>query len=1147
MDDLHISGAPPARTSTDYAALRETGMQWICQWAPDSWTDHNVHDPGITMLEAGSYAMTELGLRLGLDMADLIESGRAVAPPELEPAHRVLPMGPVHPADLRRVLLDHPLVADARISLPADGEKPLYERVGDPPIGFAPGTPRVRLSGLYDVLVELADPDRELNANTYALQITADAITYDIELALPFRDDPEARPFHAAVTIDSVAMVDTGGAWRLLPEAQSWYGRATMGYTDGGGVPGSIAVWVVLRVVTPLPPAAVVANVLLAARAALESTAADAPVVRFAARVRAASDAIDILRDYLARWRNLGEQAVRIGLARVQEVAVRASLEVTAGIDLERLVAGIFLGIDALLSPQVLHQSLDQRRAEAPDPAVIYDGPLLRRGFLAGDAADDLAPAVVYTSDVLRIVMQRRDAADGGTGADLVAQENPVGRDIVAVTDLTLSNYVNSRVLTDNAEDCLHLVEVQRYRPRLSLAKSRLLTLHNDVPLAYDPARVQALFDQAKQAAADAATGIDTSPVWPVTRGDALPVDDYVPLQNELPALYGVGTASLPDSAPPSRRAAARQLGGYLMLVEQLLGDVAMQLGHVNRFFSGDADVEASWFVRPPFDLPNARQLLARFAPQDDWRAFVDDPANPVLAALRSAAEDHGRLLDRRNRMLDHLLARQGEDAMALAQEVHRWARAELDAASLPPADQDAAIAARREAANARVLRLKSALLRELPDLAAFRLLGHGNPFIGDASFTTVEPVAGGYRWLLSPTGAPLLRAVDPLPSLADAGIAAERAFDQAGRAANFSVVDVGGGVQRLRLVDGSGAGATALAESTEDFATVADANAALPDLAAAFATRRIEDSLSPMERRMAHLAGMRWTLRRPVLTATSVYFETVADPTAPLFGRRWRLRSLPGGAGTVLLTSADRFDAATDPQAIALAEAGMRQALRFGQDEWNYRVVPVGVGTGFDVELRNAAGALVATRGGTPLATRVGAEAALRATVEHLHRQYGAEALYLVEHILLRPRQPTDALLSLPDPTQPDVPTVRERDPYSQRLSLVLPSGLVRDFTLPHATAPTSETTPDRFRDPEFRRHVEGMVQRACPAHLLPTLWWVDRDTAGSASPASFDTFESRYLAWLDSVLIPGATPAVVDAARNALVESMNAIAHEL
>ena len=41
-------------------------------------------------------------------------------------------------------------------------------------------------------------------------------------------------------------------------------------------------------------------------------------------------------------------------------------------------------------------------------------------------------------------------------------------------------------------------------------------------------------------------------------------------------------------------------------------------------------------------------------------------------------------MLDRRNRMLDHLLARQGEDTVAFGQELHRWAQTGACRADLP-------------------------------------------------------------------------------------------------------------------------------------------------------------------------------------------------------------------------------------------------------------------------------------------------------------------------------------------------------------------------------------------------------------------------------------------------------------------------------
>ncbi len=1135
-----ISSAPPARVAMNYSALREGGMELIRKWASESWTDHNIHDPGITILEACSYAMTELGLRVQLDVGDLLRSGEPNGTAALEPAHRVLPVGPVNPQDLRCVLLDHPSVSDAQIFLPADGEVQFYELAGgNPPLTYTPGTPRIRPGGLYEVLVELAD--RELNSNTYSFQVASGGQNYAVDLALPFWDEPEAAPFRRGAVVNTVAMVlDGSDVWRALPESQSYFGKIDVGYTTSAG-PDHVVTWALLRITTVLPqPGPVLPGILGAARTAVESTAPGppaAPAIQFADRARRAAAAVNQLQTYLAGWRNLGEQAVRIGVARVQEIAVRARIEVTGGIDMEKLLAGIFADLDQMLSPRVRFDSLSTRRNTQPDPDRIYDGPLLRNGFLTRDALAASHPAVLFLSDVLRLIMRRRSAV----GSDLVTQENPVGRDIVAVTDLALTNFVNNRPITSDAEDCLKLVEIERYRPRLSVAKSRIVLVRNDSEVSFDIGRVERLVADLLAQVDNGSRTEDTSPVWPVKRGDLLPVGDYTPLQEELPAIYGVGHSVLPDSAGPARHAAVKQLQGYLLLFEQILADVTTQLGNINRFFSGDADEDTTYFTRPPFDLPGVRSLLRRFPLGGNWTAFVGDPDNPVRRALHDAAETRTEALDRRNRMLDHLLARQGEDMVAFGQELHRWAQLELVAVNLPAAQQAASIAARRDAANARLIQLKATLLRDAPELNAFRLLGNSNPLFEDTDLLQITPSGTAFSWRLAPDNQERLRSVGTFATTAAAHIAAENALAFAARISLYVVVDIGGGQRRLNVMDGSTAAAQVVAESSQTFAGDPAATAAAAEIAAIFAQRRLESSPAPFERLVAYLTGIRNQRRRRLLTATSVNFQIVDDPPGGgLFGKRWRLFELPANGGQLLLNSPQRFDAATDALATQLAEDSIRQVLRYGMDEWNY-VITALPGNTFTYQLLDSSGTVFAVRDAA-LASTGDAERALAVTVDLLYRTYSAEGFFLIEHLLLRPRRAGDPFLSLPV-----VLPARERDPYSQRISLVFPSGYARDFSLPRRTAPTTPVTPDRFRDPEFRNHSERAIQQACPAHLMPTVYWVDRSSPGSpASPASLDTFEQRYFEWLDTVLIPDVPPATVDAARAATVEALNAIAND-
>jgi hypothetical protein len=1123
-----LSPTPPARPSLDYAALRESGMRKIRELAAATWTDHNVHDPGITLLEAFCYAMTELGFRIQLDVADLLRSGEAHAPAALVPAHRVLPAAPVTPDDLRRLLLDNPLVADALINLDSEGEVRFYEDpLADPPFSYNPGgpppLPLARPRGLFEVMTAFATAGVDLDSNAYEAQVDFKGVTYTLDIALPHWDEKEVAPFRAGATATTVTMIDPGvGVWRRLDEPLSFFGTLRV---DHKAPAGTVELWIVLRVVDDLEqPGDVIDGILAAARTLVETTGADSLIDQFSRRVRAAQATADQISHYLAFRRNLCEEPVRLAAARVQEIAVAARLEVTGGTDLEALLAEVFLAIDRELSPPVLFHSLAEMRARGRSVEEIFDGPLLRQGFLDRDELAGLSrPTVLYTSDVLRLIMRRRTAA----GSDLVAQENPSGRDIVAVTDLRLSNFVNNRPMTTDARDCLRLVETDRYRPQLSLAKSRVVLVRDDVEVAYDRQRVEQLFEDGRQGTALPA---DPSPVLPVPAGEALPIEDYTPFQNDLPRIYGLGEAGLPANAGVERRAQTLQAKGYLHLFEQFLADSTAQLGNVNRLFSPDPNETATYFTRPLFDLPGVAEILARFPPGGNWQAFVADPANPHRRALQEAAEDRDRFLDRRNRMLDHLLARLGEETVALGQELHRQARSELAAASLTPA----VLAARRQAVNARLIQAKAAFLAEAPELAASRLQAFGTPLQRQPGMLKVERDGAAFRWTLAPDGPPLLRSLasPPLATAAVAQIAAEEAMMLAGQPTFYAIVTVGSR-RRYQLRDSSAAGARVVGESAADFATVGEAQTAANATAARFAALWVELSLSPMERRIRHLTGIRAGVRRRLLLPDQ-FFEIVDTTAGDGIVNGWRLRDQPAPAGAVFLASVSSFTAANDAAALALARLAIGDAARYGLDEWSYDISPAG--SAFAVELRDPAGNPIARPPGTFPSVEQ-ARQAVAAIIALLHQHYGAEGFHLVEHLLLRPRQTGDTFLSMP------AETGKERDPYSQRLSLIFPSGWARNFS--QADAVRQPAAPHRFRDPELRRHAERMVRQACPAHLLPTIFWVDRDLAPAPqSAASFDGFEARYFTWLDTLLVPGRPPADVRTARNNLAAALNAIA---
>lgn len=93
---------PPAQ---DFDALKSEAIGLLQQLCAH-WTDYNAHDPGVTLVELLSYALTDLGYRATLPIADLLAGAKLEAQGGVYPPWRALPSPPVTIPDFRRLLLD---------------------------------------------------------------------------------------------------------------------------------------------------------------------------------------------------------------------------------------------------------------------------------------------------------------------------------------------------------------------------------------------------------------------------------------------------------------------------------------------------------------------------------------------------------------------------------------------------------------------------------------------------------------------------------------------------------------------------------------------------------------------------------------------------------------------------------------------------------------------------------------------------------------------------------------------------------------------------------------------------------------------------------------------------------------------------------
>jgi len=152
----------------DFDALRTEAIGYLGQLSGKIWTDHNVHDPGITILEMLIFALLDLGYRTNLPVADILARDPSDAGPDNNffTQARILGCNPLTITDYRKLLVDMDGVRNAWLEVARDQKIQDYcGREGLEGKQTPEGTisePRDKcctnyLNGLYHVYLELEE------------------------------------------------------------------------------------------------------------------------------------------------------------------------------------------------------------------------------------------------------------------------------------------------------------------------------------------------------------------------------------------------------------------------------------------------------------------------------------------------------------------------------------------------------------------------------------------------------------------------------------------------------------------------------------------------------------------------------------------------------------------------------------------------------------------------------------------------------------------------------------------------------------------------------------------------------------------------------------------------------------------------------
>ncbi|MBS1630594.1 MAG: hypothetical protein JST27_11100 [Bacteroidetes bacterium] len=664
-DNITIAKNPSLPPGMDYGLLRRSGLQYIEALGSALWTDYNIHDPGITMLEALCYALTDLSYRTSFPMEDLL-----AAPPSKQAypqrqgfftAREILGISAYTVPDYRKMLADLPGVKNAWLQCKkcACDDLYLYADCKTSSLKYESTEHQVIIKGLYDVLIEFDEETRAGNLNSgkiwynFSFTVGSGSDAYpakaSIELRLPawrelelsknifseFRK-PNSKLKEVKVLFISgnkgdngnILQSDLGRALRaplfatleisFWPDAANTAFIQTLALND---VP--LNVWFhsdAERKSLQLPELA----------HALADSSASGIIALYLDRIHDVDEVMKEVRSSLHSHRNLCEDFCRITSVPVQEVAVCTDLDLAPDADIESVLAQAYFLIAQYMSPELRFWSLKEWLDAGKTVDEIFNGPVLNNGFIDNDQlAATALKTELRSSDVINLLM------------DIPG--------VVAVRNFVFSPF-DSDGRRLSPESWVYQVPFE-HQPQFYPEASKFLCYKNGLPFLPDPLELSDTLQVLK--------GQQAQPKFPISELD-LPVpvgryqnlDAYHPVQYELPFTYGVGPFGLSPEVSEARKAQAKQLKAYLLFFEQMLVNYLATLRQANELFAIDQSVSQTYFSR----------LLREEDIQDLSQIYANVEGSPLTAEiLQDLLENKPEFLERRNRFLDHLLARFAE------------------------------------------------------------------------------------------------------------------------------------------------------------------------------------------------------------------------------------------------------------------------------------------------------------------------------------------------------------------------------------------------------------------------------------------------------------------------------------------------------
>ncbi|WDF65948.1 hypothetical protein [Flavobacterium sp. KACC 22763] len=380
---------------------------------------------------------------------------------------------------------------------------------------------------------------------------------------------------------------------------------------------------------------------------------------------------------YLNQSRNIGELFNMPIALQPQNCLIGGKIEIEKDADEQTVLLELQGKLRTYIFPKIAQVNYDTLEENGYNAAEIYDGPYLKNGWILNESildkkdtlkTIDLIPVIESVAGIISV-----------SGLQLYQNQN-----IVQALQSTINQIIFIDILASYSEKKLQLIcngkEVQT--DALS-------------PLQINLTKYQ-----------ETAISLNNKPAIKLPKSSFRDINSYYSIQNTFPQQYGIGDDKIEDDSAPIQVAQSRQLKGYLTLFDQVLANQFSQLANVSKLFSftnsvcgSPSDKDAfyalkdkyekkhleypvpykmfspSYFYQSLYNVPHIKPLLKnnnvfeytygeenkKELKEKSWLEYQQDPYNAYIFGMMKIMEEEDVNFERRNSILDHLLARHGE------------------------------------------------------------------------------------------------------------------------------------------------------------------------------------------------------------------------------------------------------------------------------------------------------------------------------------------------------------------------------------------------------------------------------------------------------------------------------------------------------